>query len=68
MPFRADLPVVASVIGVVGRMGQEGQGQGTSLSLFPFLPLIAWHHPALHLTFAFAEKALGEKHLFYTSR
>lgn len=38
--------------------------------MFPFLPLIAWHHPALHLTFAFAVnyRIWREKCLFGTSR
>lgn len=40
-------------IRVVACMGQEGQGRGHLLSLFPFLPLIARRHPALSPTFAF---------------
>lgn len=35
--------------------------------MFPFLPLIAWHHPALHLTFAFAVnyRIWGKKIVLY---
>lgn len=53
-----------------GKNGPGGTGTGHLLSLFSFLALIAWHHPALHLTFAFEENYTiwGEKHLFYTSR
>lgn len=40
-------------MGFVAYRGQEGQGREHLLSLFPFLPLIAWCHPTLSLPFSF---------------